>query len=910
VFDEGQGRGQRLADEIAQRGGQALRVLPSGSAAGAGATVIDETQAGEYARLVAKAAESGALRGVVSLWPLRVPALRDDDLPSAVQRFGVDAALLTLQALAQAGLPSAPRLWIATAGSQSVDGTEELRITQAPVAGLARVAATEHPELRVTLVDLDPQATPSDARLLLDEMLSGSEENQVALRKGVRYAARLARQPRSNAPHIDDAPIRLNITERGTLENLNLGAMERRAPGKGEVEIRVRASGLNFRDVLSALGMYPGEIRHLGSDASGEVVAVGEGVTQFKVGDRVVAMLEGAFSSHAIARWEFVAPLPDGVSFEQGAAIPTAYLTADITLNLLGKMSKGDRVLIHSGAGGVGMAAIALARRAGAEIFATAGSPEKREELRRLGVHHPLDSRSDSFADEIARITEGKGVRLVLNSLAGQLLDRSFECLSDGGVFLEIGKRGLWTHERVAELNRGIEYHIVDCNDNARDTPEIVGQIFTRVLQEIESGVLPWLPCTTFPFENAPDAFRYMAQAKHIGRVVFRHRVDPRKVTQAVRDDATYLVTGGLKGLGLLAGQWLAGEGARHLLLAGRSEPDATARDAIAAMEAEGVIVKTVSADVATADGIARLMAALKDMPALGGVIHGAAVLDDGVLIKQTPERFATVMGPKADGAWRLSVALERAGHRPDFVVFYSSLSAVFGSAGQGNYVAANAFLDALARQRRDADRSALSVNWGAWSEVGMAVRAGTVSKAGAQGLASLSPAEGMQALSVLLRDNATRSSVAPIDWALLGQQMPAGQAPRLLSDLLAAAQNRGGGQAQGSAARVDYASLPAKERREQLVTLVRRELATVLGLAGSPQSIPVDQTFTALGLDSLTSVELRNRLQQALGRSVAATAAFEWPSVGEMATHLNSLYGDDDTSDASDADSREELTL
>ncbi len=910
VFDEGQGRGRRLADEIAQRGGQAIRVLPSGSAADAGATVIDETQAGEYARLVTKAAEKGALRGVVSLWPLRVPALRDDDLPSAVQRFGVDAALLTLQALAQAGLPAAPRLWIATAGSQSVDGTEELRISQAPVAGLARVAATEHPEWRVTLVDLDPQATPSDARLLLDEMLADSQENQVALRKGVRYAARLARQPRSSAPHIDDAPIRLNITERGTLENLNLGAMERRAPGPGEVEIRVRASGLNFRDVLSALGMYPGEIRHLGSDASGEVVAVGEGVTQFKVGDRVVAMLEGAFSSHAVARWEFVAPLPDGVSFEQGAAIPTAYLTADITLNLLGKMSKGDRVLIHSGAGGVGMAAIALARRAGAEIFATAGSPEKREELRRLGVHHPLDSRSDTFADEIARITEGKGVRLVLNSLAGHLLDRSFECLSDGGVFLEIGKRGLWTHERVAELNRGIEYHIVDCNDNARDTPEIVGQIFTRVLQEIESGVLPWLPCTTFPFENAPDAFRYMAQAKHIGRVVFRHRVDPPKRAQAVRDDATYLVTGGLKGLGLLAGQWLAGEGARHLLLAGRSAPDATALEAIAAMQAEGVSVKTVSADVATAEGVARLMAALQDMPALGGVIHGAAVLDDGVLIKQTPERFAAVMGPKADGAWRLSVAMERAGHRPDFVVFYSSLSAVFGSAGQGNYVAANAFLDALARQRRDADRSALSVNWGAWSEVGMAVRAGTVSRAGAQGLASLSPAEGMQALSVLLRDNATRSSVAPIDWALLGQQMPAGQAPRLLSDLLAAAQNRGGGQAQGGAARVDYASLPGGERREQLVTLVRRELATVLGLAGSPQSIPVDQTFTALGLDSLTSVELRNRLQQALGRSVAATAAFEWPSVGEMATHLNSLYGDDDTSDASDANSREELTL
>jgi acyl transferase domain-containing protein/acyl carrier protein len=910
ILDEGEGRGLRLAEEITQRGGKAWRVVPKG-APSPGAVELDETRVDAFAQVLAKASEGGTLKGIVSLWPLRVPALGDDDLPSAGQRFGVDAALCALQAVASGGFEPPPRLWIVTAGSQRADGTEVLRIEQAPVAGLARVAATEHPELRVTLVDLDPQATPSDARQLADELLADSEETQVALRKGVRRVARLARQPRASEPHVDDAPVRLNITERGTLENLSIGSTQRRAPGAGEVEIRVRASGLNFRDVLSALGMYPGEIRHLGSDCAGEVVAVGEGVTQFAVGDRVVAMVEGAFASHATARWEFVAPLPAGVSFEQGAAIPTAYLTADITLNLLGNMAKGDRVLIHSGAGGVGMAAIALARRVGAEIFATAGNPEKREELRKLGVHHVLDSRSASFADEIARITGGKGVHMVLNSLAGALLDKSFECLADGGIFLEIGKRGLWTHERVAELNRGIRYHIVDCNDNARDTPQIVGQIFTRVLQEIESGVLPWLPCTTFPFENAPDAFRYMAQAKHIGRVVFRHRVEPRRLDQAVHADATYLVTGGLKGLGLLAAQWLAGEGARHLLLVGRSEPDTTAHAALAAMEAEGVQVKTLAADVSGAEGIGRLMATLAGLPPLGGVIHGAAVLDDGVLIKQSPARFAHVMGPKADGAWRLSVALDRAGHRPGFFVLYSSLSAVFGSAGQGNYVAANAFLDALAQRRRDADVSGLSVNWGAWSEIGMAARSGTVSRAGAQGLASLSPAEGMQALGVLLRDGAARTSVAPIDWTLLGQQLGGAQAPRLLSDLLAEAQNRGQRGAQASSARVDYAQLEPQERKAQLVSLVRRELATVLGLSGSSQSIPLDQTFATLGLDSLTSVELRNRLQQSLGRSVSATAAFEWPTVSEMAAHLDSLYGGEASAGPASHDaSREELTL
>ncbi len=918
IFDDGAGRGERLADQISQRGGTAVRVVPKGAGSAVGIEV-DPCDPADFARMLALASEAGTLKGVVSLWPLRVPTLAGDELPSAGQRFGTEAALLMLQALAQAAQEPPPRLWIVTAGSQIVDGTETLRIEQAPVAGLARVAATEHPELRVTLIDLDPQATANDARLLADELLADSEETQVALRKGQRHAARLARKPRPAALHVDEAPVRLNISERGTLENLAIGPAERRAPAPGQVELRVRASGLNFRDVLSALGMYPGEIRHLGSDCAGEVVAVGEGVTGFAVGDRVVAMVEGAFASHATTRSEFVAPLPPGVSFEQGAAVPTAYLTADITLNLVARMARGDRVLIHSGAGGVGMAAIALARQAGAEIFATAGSAEKRAVLKSLGVHHALDSRSTSFADDIQRITGGRGVHIVLNSLAGEMLDKSFECLADGGVFLEIGKRGLWTHERVKQLGRGIRYHIVDCNDNARDTPALVGEIFSRVLREIESGALPWLPCTTFPFEHAPDAFRYMAQARHIGRVVFRHAVEPARGAQTIAPDATYLVTGGLKGLGLLAAQWLAGEGARHLLLAGRGDPDEAARAALVALQAGGVQVATVAADVASAAGIARIMAALAGgLPRLGGVIHGAAVLDDGLLVKQNPARFAAVMGPKADGAWRLHRAFETHGHAPDFFVLYSSLSALFGAAGQGNYVAANAFLDALAHRRRERDLPATSVNWSAWSEIGMAARGHIAARAGAQGLAPLSPTEGMQALGVLLRDGVTQVAVAPMDWSLIDKQFDGASAPPLLRDLLAEAKSLAGTAREAAGIRpnrVDFSRLEPSVRKAKLVETVRRELATVLGLGGAADSIALEQPFPTLGLDSLTSVELRNRLQQALGRSVSPTAAFEWPTVADMASHLDALFGDPpagpgEPGHAPEEEDREELTL
>lgn len=881
---------------------------------------IDPASAEAYAQVLTSAASGGSLAGVVTLWPLRLPRLSAEQRPGDIQGLGTESALLLLQALATMSQAQPPRVWIVTGGSQVVDGTETLRIEQAPVAGLARVAATEHPEWRVTLADLDPQGHAGDARQLADALCSDSSENLLAWRKGVLHAARLARRNAVPQAHVDDAPLRLNISERGTLENLALEPMQRRAPGPGQVELRVHASGLNFRDVLSALGMYPGEIRHLGSDCAGEVTAVGEGVTQFKPGDRVVAMVEGAFASHAQTRWEFVAPLPKGLDYEQGAAIPTAYLTADITLNLIGQMKRGDKVLIHSGAGGVGMAAIALAHRVGAEVFATAGSPDKREVLARLGVHHVLDSRSTSFGDEVMRITGGRGVDMVLNSLAGALLDKSFECLADGGIFLEIGKRGLWTHERVAALGRGIRYHIVDCNDNARDTPQLVGQIFTRVLNEIESGVLPWLPLTTFAFERAADAFRHMAQARHIGRVVFRHRVEPRRLDAPVRDDATYLVTGGLRGLGLLAAQWLVGEGARHLLLAGRSAPEAATAGAIAALEAAGAQVSVVSADLANDTGVARLMQALDDgRPPLGGVLYAAGVLDDGMLVNQSAARFAAVMGPKGDGAWRLHTALEARNLRPDFFVLYSSLSALFGSAGQGNYVAANAFLDALAHHRRAQGLVATSIGWGAWSEVGMATRGNTVSRAGAQGLAPLSPADGLAALDMVLRSDVTQVGIAPIDWPVVAAQFNNAAVPPLLSDLVAAARSRaerGLGSQKAREQRVDFERLDAAQRLPQLRAMVQRELATVLGLAGSPDAIVTDQPFPTLGLDSLTAVELRNRVQVAVGRSVPPTAAFEWPTVAEMARQLSAMFGGASassgggSSDAGGAASREEMTL
>jgi NADPH:quinone reductase-like Zn-dependent oxidoreductase/acyl carrier protein len=642
--------------------------------------------------------------------------------------------------------------------------------------------------------------------------------------------------------------------------------------------------------------MYPGHIDRLGSDCAGDVLSVGAGVTAFRPGDRVVAMTSGAFASHTVTREAFVAALPRGLDFEQGAAIPTAYLTAWITLVEIARIKRGDRVLIHSGAGGVGMAAIALAVRAGAEVFATAGSTEKRALIAAMGVAHPLDSRSTSFADEVHRLTGGRGVDVVLNSLAGELMDRSFEVLADGGAFLEIGKRGLWSRERVDALDRGLRYHIVDCNDNARDTPELVGSIFRRVLDDIASGALPALPCTTFAFDRARDAFRYMAQARHVGRVVFRHPA-PLPPAPVVGPDAAYLVTGGLGGLGLAAARWLAAHGARHLVLAGRSSPTDAAREAIDAMRADGAEVVVVSADAATRDGIERMLDAVTatgsgESP-LGGIIHCAGMLDDGALRNLTPDRFAAVMGPKADGAWRLDRRVAARRWTPDFIVYYASMSAVFGAPGQGNYAAANAFLDALAQDRRARGIPTTSIDWGAWSGAGMAARGNTVARAATQGLGTIDLEGGLRVLEAVLRERPPRVAVSPLDLDRLGASIPADAPPGLLSDLLA--RRRGGAtpDESGSGHEVRYIELEPIARRERLADLVRRELGTVLGLGAAVSSIPEEELFSSVGIDSLTAVELRNRIQRAIGRPLPATAAMQWPSIAQMANGLASLFED-----------------
>jgi acyl transferase domain-containing protein/NADPH:quinone reductase-like Zn-dependent oxidoreductase/acyl carrier protein/SAM-dependent methyltransferase len=648
------------------------------------------------------------------------------------------------------------------------------------------------------------------------------------------------------------------------------------------VEIRVLAAGLNFRDVLNALGVYQGPAGPLGSECAGRIVAVGAGVEGLHVGQEVVALSAGTFRTYLTTEAALVVPKPEGLTFSEAATAPVAFLTAEYALGHLARLAPGERVLIHAAAGGVGLAAVQVAKRAGAEILATAGSPEKRAFLESLGVRHVMDSRSLAFADEVRARTAGEGVEVVLNSLSGEFISRSLGVLRAGGRFLEIGKAGIWTAEQMAAARKDVAYFPIYLGDV---DPELLRAMLRRVMDDLAAGALTPLPIRSFPFAEAASAFRYMAQAKHIGKIVL---IPENAGPPAIRGDATYLVTGGLGSLGLLVARWLVDRGARHLALVGRRGATEEARGVVAELERAGAQVAVAAVDVAREDEIARLVAGIDArMPPLRGVIHAAGVLDDGMVRQQSWERFERVLAPKMAGAWNLhGVTRDR---ELDFFVLFSSAASLLGWPGQGNYAAANAFLDALAHHRRGAGLPAVSINWGPWGGVGMAASLDPRAQARRtqQGIALL-PTEGaLVSLERLLGHRSPQVAVLALDLSKALEALPAARGP-LFADLVRTVppqKDRPSGPPRPEL--VDQLEqAPAGKRRGVVLTHVRAQVLSVLGL--DPSSVrDAHQGFRDLGMDSLMALELRNRLQRSVGRGLPPTLAFDFPTIEALTGHL-----------------------
>ncbi len=803
-----------------------------------------------------------------------------------------------------------PHLRIVTRGALGGVANGPIDPFQATAAGIGRVMANEVGSLQCRLIDV--HAAPDDVAAAQDvarALLTTGDEPEVQLVDGMRYVARVretghAEQARLTASPIPVAAYRLDTQAQGGLDSLHLREIVRRAPGAGEVEIRIAAAGLNFRDVLWAMGMLPEEaVEHgfsgatIGMECSGVVERVGDGVGHVAVGDRVVAFASSTFATHVTTAALGVAKLADGIDLAAGATIPTTFVTAWYALDRLARLEPGESILIHGAAGGVGLAAIQIAKMKGATVFATAGADDKQRLVRDMGADHVLHSRSLAFADEVMRLTGGKGVDVVLNSLAGEAITKGLQLLKPFGRFLEIGKRDLYANSRIGlrPFRQNLSYFGIDADTLLVERPELGARVFAEVSTHLASGALRPLPYLATPIGRAHEAFRAMQQSRHVGKLIVT--IDPDAAPAVVpidgvrlRDEATYVVSGGLGGFGLATAIWLAERGAKHLALFSR-RGDATdeARAGIATLAAMGVTVKPIALDVTDGAAVDAAFADIRAaMPPIRGIVHAAAVIEDAPIIMIDRDPMHRVMAAKMQGAWNLHRA-SLADPIEQFVL-YSSSSAVVGNPGQAAYVGANLFLDALAQMRRAAGLPALSIGWGAIKGAGFLTRNVQVEEmlSSRAGMGATPYPVALEDLGRMLAVGATRVAVAQFNLLRLGQSLALARTPRferLVPQGINVAMVGG-----GSMAGVLEAA-GEDERFDLLMTIVREQVARVVGSTAA--QIEPDRALAELGLDSLMAVELAESLEQEIGRPVSVMQMIQAGTVlGVVNVAMRSVRG------------------
>lgn len=770
--------------------------------------------------------------------------------------------------------PNLPcRLRLITAGAQSATADECASPAHASIWGCGRVAMREHPELNCTLIDL-PAGTGEtgaiDVKRLAEIVSTDTSPCEIALRgTGVFTRCLVPFDPvRSVAKTVpitacSKTSYVLSQSTPGSIEDLHFKTKPVACPGPDEVVIRVRAAAVNFRDVLTALGMLKNPSRHqpsFGWECVGEVFAHGDQVDSMEMGDVVMGMMPATMAGHVTAKANLVVRRPEHLGIEEAATLPVAFLTAYLGLVIRGGISAGDRVLVHNATGGVGLAALQIAQQAEAEVFATAGSPEKRALLKGMGISNVMDSRTLGFAEEIMDKTDGKGIDIVLNTLSGPAMQASLSVLAPQGRFIEIGKTDVLNHGSI-ELNhfdQNRSYHPIDLAQFIEERPVRAGSLLQEIVEMAGAGTIQPLPYQTFPIARATEAFRFMSQARHTGKLVLVDDEAPIPVNlgdddPVIRPGGTYLVTGGAGGIGRILTDWLLDRGAGLVVISGRRRVEETA------LEADpGRNVRYVQADVTDRKAMERLMTDLETVHGpVRGVFHAAGVLDDGILLTQTVERFRKVLGPKTTGAWMLHELTRDLDL--DLFVLFSSAASLVGTAGQASYAAANAYMDGLADLRRQEGLPVTSINWGPWEGTGMAADEHAVDRLRRQGLRPIPPDEAGALLDRLLRREVHRVGVVPttepVAESLLAPYLHSDDRPDLAQPSIT------------PLSKADLNALTAGKLRAYIKDYVTDAIGRILEV--DPESVEPGQTWRSLGVDSLMAVELRNRIEAGLHVSI-----------------------------------------
>ncbi|MEM9047278.1 MAG: SDR family NAD(P)-dependent oxidoreductase [Pseudomonadota bacterium] len=805
--------------------------------------------------------------------------------------------------------PAQPeRVWVVTRGGAPIDGAVESRAApqdmpqtnDAAIWGATRVVTNEYPAIEFRQIDFPVATAPETlAENICSLIMSGTDEAEIVFDEAGFLAPRV--EP---GPDIEDAgqgrALQLRIGQQAVLDTLSWRPAERRDPGPGEIEIEIRATGLNFRDLMWAQGLLPDEALEdgfagatLGMECAGIVAKAGKG-SAFRRGDAVIAFAPACFSTHVTVACEAVARLPAGATLETAAAIPTIFVTAQYALATLANLRRGDVLLVHGGAGGVGLAAVQIARRLGAEVIATAGTPEKRRLLRHLGVRAVFDSRSLAFAEEVMAETAGRGVDVVLNSLAGEAMERSLSCLKPFGRFVELGKRDFYANTRLGlrPFRRNLSYFGVDADQLLRDRPDLAETLLSEVAEGFADGAYTAPPCQIFEAAEIVDAFRLMQQSRHIGKVILRPPALPaaaptalvRKPGAPVR--GAWLIVGGLGGFGLATARQLAREGAEAIWLSSRSgrtrEADKTALEAL---RATGIPVMLRAADTTDAAATQALIneIAAGDVP-LRGVVHAAMLLDDALSADLDTDRISAVMAPKIAGAYQLD-RLTRELDLDHFVLF-SSVTTLFGNPGQLPYVAANSYLERLAVERRAAGLPGFAIAWGPIADQGYLARDERTRTLLSRKLGArmLTAAEALAIFARLLKTppDAAVLSVAPMRWRLLASDL------KLLSTPLfhRIEMEEGGGMSDGVAdllALID--GLDDEAAAGKITEALVAETARILRQPAT--EIDPYQPLTELGFDSLMAMDLKLAAEEAMGVTIPILSVGDGMTLAQLATRI-----------------------
>lgn len=813
----------------------------------------------------------------------------------AAEIQAIQACMHLVKAVDKEQGDQAATLWIITRNAQFVEKDQTPHLKGAALWGLVRVIRQEYPHLVCRLVDLGKN---DELDLVIKEASHQSQDVEVVWRGQHRYIPKLKRGEASKEDQellpfsAPKEAFTLDLKKPGVIESLFYKEIVKRAPAQGEVEIEVHASSLNFKDLMKVLGMldenvledtYFGE--SFGMECSGTIVSIGPNVKKYKVGDRVCAFVPNTFQSHITLSAQVIFPIPPNVSLEE-APIYVPFVTVLRALNEIAKLKKDETILIHSAAGAVGLAGIQYAQHVGAKIIATAGSEEKRSYLANLGVYQCSDSRSLSFVEDVMHWTEGRGVDVVFNSLAGEALEKSWSLLAPYGRFIEIGKRDISANSGLAMryFNGNTQFAAIDLDRTFRDQPERMQRLLGKAYALFEKGVFKPLPCHLFSAHEVVQAFQFMARSKHMGKIMLilaQQTVQgiPLSLQKAiVSPHHSYLVTGGFSGFGLLAAKWLAEKGAKNLILVGRSGASTLeAQKTLEKLRSQGVFVKEASIDVTRSEQVSQLIQECDDeMPPLKGVIHSAMVLQDAFIHQLTEESIRKVLLPKMSGC--MNVHKSTLHHSLDFFVLFSSVASIIGNPGQGNYAAANAFLDHFCHYRRSLGLQGTTINWGAL-QMGVLTRDSKVAKHlenhGIKGI----PAK--IALNVLERAIVGRVSqfcALDIDWQILMQSMPSLKTSSLFSDFCT--ENASG---TASTAFVDELRNAEETKRMTLIIdMLKDSIGKTLKMEAC--SIDISVRLNTLGVDSLMAMELQVTMEEALGIKIPTMELMKGPTIEQLA--------------------------